>query len=147
MAGRRGSAASHDTNTAICGKIEGITELSPIPATETPEMHFRQFFVKSDNLWMSPELRSTQVVNIPKDGSVDDLYQAVREKYRIPDKINFYLLTNPLGMGGKQIERNGPIDATIQNAFIKVPIFMGGGSANPKPRHRQGTMGETEIEI
>ena len=146
MAGRRGSAASDNANPAGSRKIEVLSELSPIPVAKTPEMHIRQFFVKSDNLWMPPELRSTQVVNIPKDGSVDELYQAVRDKYRIPDKINFYLLTNPLGMGGKRIEGNGPIDETIQNAFIKVPIFMGGG-ASPKPRHRQGTMGEFEIEI
>ena len=138
MAGRRGSAASDNANPAGSRKIEVLSELSPIPVAKTPEMHIRQFFVKSDNLWMPPELRSTQVVNIPQDGSINDLYKAVRDKYRIPDKINFYLLTNPLGMGGKRIEGNGPIDATIQNAFIKVPIFMGGG-ASPKPRHRQGT--------
>jgi hypothetical protein len=105
-------------------------------------MHIRQFFVKSDNVCLPDPYKGTQVVNIPKDGTIHDLYAAIREKYGFNNTFVFYLLTNPLGMSGKRLDDlvdGGQIPDSVDNIYIKAPIMMGA-----QPRARQDTLIEPD---
>lgn len=87
-------------------------------------MDYRQFFVKSDNISIPNELKGTQVLNILKPGSIEDLKDAIRERYRFPKQFDFQLWTGTLGMKGKRFDDvDTTIDSSIQTVFMKVPIF------------------------
>lgn len=84
-------------------------------------MDNRQFFVKSDNLFVPKELKGTQVINIPKNGTLTDLYAAIRSRYRLPDWCILQLWTGPMGMKGKRFDDQGDtIDANVENVLIRV---------------------------
>ena len=100
-------------------------------------MDNRQFFVKSDNILVPKELKSTQVINIPKNGSLTDLYAAIRSRYRLPDWCVLQLWTGPMGMKGKRFDDQGEvIDHTIENVLIRLM---------PTPHHRP-TLPYDELE-
>ena len=105
-------------------------------------MDNRQFFVKSDNISVPNELKGTQVINLPKDATLTDLYKAINERYRFPNDIKFQLWTGTLSMRGKRFDDQGEtIDSNITNVFIKVPIF------GEVTRHRQYTLPVDELEL
>ena len=100
-------------------------------------MKFRQFLVKPDNIYVPNELKGTQVFDISLPGSVEDLKDAIRERYKFPKQFDFQLWTGPIGMKGKRFDDvNNSIDSSIQNVFIKASI-----------RLRQQTLPVDEIEL
>ena len=106
-------------------------------------MDIRQFFVKSDNITVPNELKGTQVINLSKEATLTDLYKAINERYRFPQKISFQLWTGPLSMKGKRFDNQTEIiDSSITNVYIKVPIF-----GEISTRHRQHTLPIDELEM
>ena len=86
-------------------------------------MDNRQFFVKSDNIIVPNELKGTQVINIPKNGSLTDLYTAICLRYNLPESCSFQLWTGPLGMKGKRFDDQGEtINSQIENVQIRAVI-------------------------
>lgn len=100
-------------------------------------MDFRQFLVKSDNIIVSNDLKGTQVIDVSLSATVEDLKNAIRERYKFPKQFEFELWTGPIGMKGKRFDTiSDTIDSSIQNVFMKVPI-----------RHRQHTLPVDELEM
>lgn len=114
-------------------KIESRRNIIP---TINPysKMDSRQFFVKSDNIIVPSELKGTQVLDIPKNGSIKDLYTAIRLRYKLPDSCTFQLWTGPMGMRGKRFDNQDEIiNPQIENVLIR---FVGKGhSINPHIHH------------
>lgn len=101
-------------------------------------MDYRQFFVKSDNLLLPDELRGTQVIDISTNGTLAELYKAIRSRYRLPDWCVLQLWTGPMGMKGKRFDNLGEtIDTSIENVLIKIM---------PTPRHHRPTLPFDELE-
>lgn len=100
-------------------------------------MDNRQFFVKSDNILLPNELKGTQVLTMPKNGSLTDLYAAIRSRYRLPDWCVLQLWSGPMGMKGKRFDDQGEtIDSEIENVLIRLM---------PTHRHRP-TLPYDELE-
>jgi hypothetical protein len=101
-------------------------------------MDNRQFFVRSDNLLLPDELKGTQVINIQKNGTLVELYKAIRSRYRLPDWCVLQLWTGPMGMKGKRFDDKGEIiDSSIENVLIKIM---------PTPRHHRPTLPYDELD-
>lgn len=101
-------------------------------------MDNRQFFVKSDNLLVPPELKGTQVINISKEGGLNELCAAIRSRYRLPNWCVIQLWTGPSGMKGRRFDDQGEIvDASIENILIRIM---------PTPRHHRPTLPYDELD-
>ena len=112
-------------------------------------MDIRQFFVKSDNLLVPKELKGTQVLDIPKNGTLSDLYATIRSRYKLPDSCSFQLWTGLMSMKGKRFDDKGEsIDSNIENVLIRIVTKSPthNSTFNPHVHHRP-TLPYDELEI
>jgi hypothetical protein len=81
----------------------------------------RQFFVKSDNVYVPDHMTGTKVISLDNP-TAEALHAAIVERYGWPKgSVRFELWTNPMGFPRKRIDTvEGILPADVESVFFRA---------------------------